>query len=327
MPPRRPASRPLRPPAPPLSGRRAAGPGSRRPKGFAHALGGLGGGGRPDGRERLQRRRYFSLAIAVLELAGLVALFVAPAFRVSRIDVSGNQRLTEAQVIAAAGLQRPGTVFQVDSGRLERRLTSATWVRAASVSAQLPDRVSIHVDEWQPAAVYRAGGGPPWYLSAEAVALGPAGDDASTLLGIDGPAQPEPKSGRALLERPLLTALVNIQRSLPGLIGQDVQSFTIDSCGNLTLLARRGWKAQFGRVITPEELATLKDKVAALRALAVSGDVDFGTVQYVNVMNPAVVAVPARGSARGGRASPSPSASASPSPAAAAGPQIVSPCR
>lgn len=251
-----------------------------------------------------------------------MALFVAPAFRVSRIDVSGNERLTEPQVIAAAGLQRPGSVFQVDPRQLERRLTSATWVRAASVSAQLPDRVSIHVDEWQPAAVYRAGGGPPWYLSAQAVALGLAGDDASTLLGIDGPAQPEPKTGRALLERPLLTALVNIQRSLPGLIGQDVQSFTIDSCGNLTLNARRGWKAQFGRVNTPEELAALKNKVAALRALAASGDVDFSSVQYVNVMNPAVVAVPARSGARGGRASPSPSPAA-----AAAGPQIVSPCR
>ena len=321
MRPRRPPSRLLRAPAPPLSGRRPAGAGPRRPKGFAHALAGLGGGGRPDGRERLRRRKILSLSVAAVELAGLVALIMAPAFRISRVDVSGNQRLTPAQVVAAAGLQRPGSVFQVDPGQLERRLTSSTWVRAASVRAQLPDWVSIRVDEWQPAAVYRAGGGPPWYLSAEAVALGPAGDDASTLLGIDGPPQPEPKTGRAPLERPLLTALVNIQRSLPGLIGQDVQSFTIDSCGNLTLNARRGWKAQFGRVITPEELARLKDKVAALRALAVSGDVDLGSVQYVNVMNPAVVAVPDRGGARAGRASPSSS------PPAAASPQIVSPCR
>jgi len=80
--------------------------------------------------------------------------------------------------------------------------------------------------------------------------------------------------------------------SLPGLIGQDVQSFTLDSCGNLTLNARKGWKAQFGRVLTPEERSTLKDKVAALKALGASGQVDFATVQYVNVMNPTAVAVP-----------------------------------
>jgi cell division septal protein FtsQ len=274
-----------------------------------------------DGRPRRRARRIASLAIAVVELAALVALLVAPAFHISRVDVSGNRRLTAAQVVAAAGLQQPGSVFQVDAGQLERRLTSTTWVRAASVGAQLPDRVRIHVDEWQPAAVYRAAGGPAWYLSAEAVVLGPAGADAGTLLGIDGPAQPAPRTGRPPLERALLTALVNIQRSLPDIIGQEVRSFTIDSCGNLTMNAKAGWKAQFGRVITPEELATLKDKVAALKALAASGGVDFNSVQYVNLMNPYAVAVPTRSpAARPGRASPSPS----PSPSAV--PQVVSPC-
>ena len=304
------ASRPLH--APPLTGRRLTAAAKRRPRRF----------GRLNERPRRpgRWRRIAGLLLAVLQLAALVALLVAPVFEIRSVEVSGNRRLTAAQVVAAAGLQHPGSVFQVDPGALERRLSANSWVRAASVSAQLPDRVRIRLDEWQPAAVYRAGGGRPWYLSDEAVALGPAGDDASGFLGIDGPAQPEPRTGRAPLGQALLTALVNIQRSLPGLIGQDVQSFTLDSCGNLTLNSRRGWKAQFGRVITPEERATLKDKVAALRALSVSGDVDFTTVQYVNVMNPAVVAVPDRSAAaRAARASPAPSPTSAP--------QVVSPCR
>jgi len=110
----------------------------------------------------------------------------------------------------------------------------------ASVRPVLPDRVGILVDEWQPVAVYRAGGGRPWYLSDQAVALGPADDaGAAALLGVDGPAQPAPRGGAAPLDRALLTALVNIQRRLPELIGQEVQSFTLDACGNLTLNARR----------------------------------------------------------------------------------------
>ncbi|HSR23719.1 MAG TPA: FtsQ-type POTRA domain-containing protein, partial [Candidatus Eisenbacteria bacterium] len=266
-----------------------------------------------------------SLALAAVELAALVALLVAPVFQVRYVDVTGNRRLTAAQVVAAAGLQHPGSVFQVDPPALERRVAAATWVRTASASVQLPDRVGIRVDEWRPVAVYRAGGGRPWYLSDQAVALGPAGDaDADALLDVDGPAQPEPRTGSAPMDRALLTALVNIQRSLPGLIGQDVQSFTIDSCGSLTLNSRKGWKAQFGRALTPEERATLRDKVAALEALAASGDVDFDTVQYVNVMNPAVVAVPRPTPARGGRASPSPAPT--PAPAAPARPQPA-PCR
>jgi cell division protein FtsQ len=295
-------------PAPPLSGRRLARRPGRRPRRF----------GSLDERSRRRRRRLASLALAAVELAALSALLVAPVFHVSHVDVTGTRRLTAAQVLAAAGLEHPGSLFQVDPRALERRVASATWVRTAQVSAQLPDRVSIRVEEWQPVAVYRAGGGRPWYLSDQAVALGPAADsDAASLLDVDGPAQPEPRTGTAPLDRALLTALVNIQRSLPGLIGQDVQSFTIDSCGSLTLNSRRGWRAQFGRVLTPEERATLRAKVAALKALAASGSVDFDTVQYVNVMNPAVVAVP--------RPTPTPrTARASPGPAAAPAP---APCR
>jgi len=270
---------------------------------------------RPRREERAQRRwrRAGSLALAGLALVALVALLVAPTFQVRRVDVSGNERLTAAQVVAAAGLQHPGSIFQVDPGQLERRLTSTTWVRAASVSAQLPDRVRIQVAEWQPAAVYRAAGGPFWYLSAEAVVLGPAGSDAGTLLDIDGPAKPAPRAGSAPLDRALLVALVNIQRALPDLIGQQVQSFTIDSCRNLTMNATTGWKAQFGRVITPDELAALKDKVAALKALSASGSVDFKSAGYVNLMNPYAVAVPTRTpTPRPARAAPSPSASPSP---------------
>lgn len=297
----RPASRSLHTPAPPLSGQRLAREPSRRPKRF----------GSLDKRSRRRGRKIASLVLAAGWLAALVALLAVPTFHVRRVDVSGNHRLTAEQVVATAGLQHPGSVFQVDPGALERRLTAATWVRAASVSAQLPDRVSIRVDEWQPVAVYQAGSGPHWYLSDQAIVLGPAdGVGAQLLLGIQGPARPEPRAGRAPLDRALLVALVNIQRKLPELIGQDVQSFTIDSCGALTLNARRGWKAQFGRVLTPEELASLEGKVSALRALAVSGEVDFDnpSLGYVNVMNPGIAAVPQQTpTPRRGSAAPSPS--------------------
>lgn len=300
--PHRPASGPLH--AAPISGRRLAREPAHRPRRF----------GSLDERAHRRARKLGSLALAVVWLAALVALLVAPALRVHRVDVSGNHRMTAAQVVAAAGMQHPGPVFLVDPGGLERKLTAATWVRDASVSVQLPDRVRIRVDEWTPVAVYRAAGGRTWYLSDQAVVLGPAnGADTGGLLAVEGPAQPQPRTGAAPMDRALLTALVNIQRSLPGLIGQDVQSFTIDSCGALTLNASKGWRGQFGRVNTPEERATLKDKVAALRALSASGDVDFDTVQYVNVMNPAVVAVP-KPTPRPGRGAPSPSPSATPLP-------------
>lgn len=239
--------------------------------------------------ERVGRSAAAILAAGML--VGLVLLLTGSAFQIRRVEISGNHRLSAAQVVALAGLERPGSVLMVDGGTIRRRLAGSAWVRSTSVVAELPDRLRIRVDEWQPVAVYRAAGGRALYLSDQAVALGPA--EAADALPIDGPGQPAPRVGGRVLDPALLRALVNIQRGLPGLIGQEVRSFTIDGCGNLTLVAVRGWQVQFGRVLTPEELATLQDKVAALKALAASGDVDYNsaTLQYVNVMNPTLVAV------------------------------------
>ena len=49
--------------------------------------------------------------------------------------------------------------------------------------------------------------------------LGPAAD-RTAVLDIQGPAGTDPRVGQTPLELPLLTALVNIQRQLPALIGQ-----------------------------------------------------------------------------------------------------------
>src|SRR5690242_506860 len=84
-----------------------------------------------------------------------------------------------------------------------------------------------------------------------------------------------------------------MQHGMPTLVGQDVAGFVFDSCGDLTLVAKKGWKVYFGRVLTPEEFATLRDKLTALKAIAGKGNVDYGStdLEYVNVMNPSEPAV------------------------------------
>jgi hypothetical protein len=99
--------------------------------------------------------------------------------------------------------------------------------------------------------------------------------------------------GDRALDAQLLTALVNIQKGMPSLIGQEVSTFIFDSCGSLTLVVKRGWKIYFGRMLTPEQFASLRDKLSALRAISGNGNVDFNSndIEYVNVMNPAEPAV------------------------------------
>lgn len=282
-----------------MAGGRRTGRAGRRPRHF----------GSLDERVRRRARRAAAAALLALELAGLVALVVAPAFQVRRVEVSGNRRLSAAEVVSAAGLQHPGTVFLVDPQAVQARVEAMTWVRSSAVAPRFPDAVEIRVEEWVPVAVYQAGSGPPYDLSEQAVVLGVAAPaDLGALLAVDGPAQPAPRPGHASLDRTLLVALINVRRALPGLIGQSARSFAIDACGNLTMTAERGWTVQFGQVLTPEEVQSLKPKVASLKALYAAGDVDFDSadLQYVNVMNPSDVAVKLRsGPARSASGRPS----------------------
>ena len=252
---------------------------------------------------------------AIAECALLGWLWFGPELSVQTVAVEGTQHMTSSQVARAAGLGGGTSVLSVDGVSARQHLLSQIWVRAATVDPQLPGTVVIRVSEWQPIAGYHAGKtGKLFFLSDQAVVLGPTTAEG-TLVDVQGPAGADPLVGDHPLDTQLLTALVNIQRGLPGLIGQEVAGFVFDSCGELTLVAKHGWKVYFGRVLTPEEFATLRDKLTALKAI--NGQVNYNSadLEYVNVMNPSEAAV---GYKSREPAPPSPTAGATPAPTPAA---------
>ncbi len=232
-------------------------------------------------------RRAVAGGIATIECVFLAWLVFGSPLVVRSVQVIGARHLTSAQVLSAAGLDTDGSILAVDGRSDQQRLLAQTWVRAASVSPRLDGTVVVQISEWQPVAAYHAGtAGKVFLLSDQAVVLGPTAS-AGALTNIQGPTGSDPRTGDRPLEPELLVALVNIQRGLPGLLGQQVATFLLDSCGDLTLVSVRGWKVYFGRVLTPEEFASLRDKIAALKAIAGKVNYNSTDLDYVNVMNPA----------------------------------------
>ena len=260
--------------------------------------------------------RGLAAGAAIVECALLGWLWFGPALSVQTVAVDGLQHMTRAQVARAAGLGASTSVLSVDGESARQHLLGQTWVRTATVVPQLPGTVLISISEWQPIAAYHAGkSGKLYFLSDQAVVLGPTTTEG-TLVDVQGPAGADPHVGDHPLDAELLTALVNIQRGMPGLIGQEVSGFVFDSCGDLTLIAKHGWKVYFGRVLTPEEFATLHDKLTALKAIA--GQVNYNStdLEYVNVMNPTEAAVGYK-SREPAPPSPVPGATPAPTPAPA----------
>jgi hypothetical protein len=263
--------------------------------------------------------RALAIVGAGMEAALLAWLWFGPALAVSTVQVIGAHHLTASQVARAAGLSSDTSVISVDGESVDEHLLGQVWVRSAKVEPQLPGTVLIQVSEWQPVAAYHVGPSTKLYfLSSQAVVLGATSTSAG-LVDVQGPAGSEPHIGDRPLDPQLLTALVNMQRAMPTLVGQDVSGFIFDSCGDLTMIARKGWKVYFGRVLTPEEFASLRDKLTALKAIAGNGNVDYSSADllYVNVMNPAEPAVGYK-SHQKPAASPSPGVAPSPTPPASA---------
>jgi POTRA domain, FtsQ-type len=270
-------------------------------------------------------RRAIAMGVAVALCSVLGWLWFGPALSVTTVQVTGAQHLTSAQIAQMAGLGGGASVLSVDAEADRLKLLNQTWVQGATVIPQLPGSVLVEISEWQPVAVYHSGTNTSLFLmSDQAVILAPA-PSAAGLVDVQGPSGADPKVGSRPVEQVLLTALVNMQRGFPALLGQQVSGFIFDSCGNLTLIAKRGWKVYFGRVLTPEEFVTLHDKVAALKAIQGRGNVNYSStdLEYINVMNPAEPAVGFRSRLNPPTPSPSPGATPRPSPSPSPSPAPI----
>ena len=250
-------------------------------------------------------RRTVAAALAVLEITGLVVLILSPPFQVSDVAVSGARHASPQQVAEASGIRPGSSVFTVNGAAVRQHLDSAVWIRSSQVTSQLPGRVEIAVDEWQPVAVFQARQGGAVFLDEQGRILGPAGGGAAALPQIQGPAS-DLTAGRRAIDPRLLRPLVNVARGLPDLMGQHVVAFRLDRCWNLVMVAGKGWRAIFGRMLTPDDYASLQPKVAALTALRSQVKFDDPSL-YVNLMNASAPAV-------GHGQDPPPVAAATPSP-------------
>jgi cell division protein FtsQ len=96
------------------------------------------------------------LGFAVLRLVER-HLHTSSSFAIEQIEVTGNQQLTMAQVIRAAGLAVGQNVFTVGPEEAHERLLKQPWVEFASVRRRLPGRYTIEVRERHAVALMAAG--------------------------------------------------------------------------------------------------------------------------------------------------------------------------
>jgi cell division protein FtsQ len=238
--------------------------------------------------------RRWLWAVAQLAVLGgevflLLFMLAQPAFRARAVQVQGAHHLSSAEITAALALPANRSIFLVSRSALESRLEAVPWVRSASVSLALPDRVQVAVSEWSPVAVLTQGE-LSYYLNAQGTVLAPTGE-AGPLPVIDVRGLGSIQPGRSAVDPELIQMLIPVARGFEAAFRIRALSFSLDAQAMLTLRTDRGWTIVFGQMATHDQRATLETKLGALRALAARLDFTTAPLQYVNLMNPKAPAV------------------------------------
>ena len=146
------------------------------PRGGAGALADLGErtplvDGQRVGRARRRARRARMLAritrlatVVLVILAGASAARVgarwvttSPRFAIGDVEVHGASRVPVPRILAAAAIAPGANVWTLDGGAIAARVAALPEIRRADVVRELPNRVTIVVEERRPFTLVHAG--------------------------------------------------------------------------------------------------------------------------------------------------------------------------
>ena len=176
-------------------------------------------------RSRTRRRnrgRFGPLFKLLCVIAVIVALTVGATvfFRVEQVTVTGNQRYTEEEIIAASGIQLGSNLYSLNKVRIDRNLrTTLPYIGELTINRSLPSTVVITVTEWEAVAQVAAPGveqvaayqeeagekavttaQEPWLISVKGKLLEPAPPD-SAAIAVTGLIPLSPQAG-SMMEVP-----------------------------------------------------------------------------------------------------------------------------
>lgn len=106
-----------------------------------------------------KRLRMAALAAVLVAIAGGVTwlgyrfLTTSKRFAIATIEIEGNQKLSDAQVLAVMPLHLGDNIFKANVAESEPAIRQLPWVSQVDVSRHLPNTIRVHLRERVAAAV------------------------------------------------------------------------------------------------------------------------------------------------------------------------------
>jgi hypothetical protein len=156
--------------------------------------------------------------LALLILAGSIGLvaytFTASDFYVYSAGISGAHHLRAEDIYLAAGIHEQ-SIFWVRPGQVEEALGQVNGIKSVHVSCGLPARVSITMEEREPAVMWRLlVQQRDWWLDEEGVVLPYHGDVNNTVFVVDS-STPQLREGDRIKPEGAVASVLQLTVALP----------------------------------------------------------------------------------------------------------------
>ena len=224
-------------------------------------------------------RRWAPFAVGLLAaLGGAWWATNSHLFDLRDLRISGNHRLSQAEVGAAAGLVSGTNVLWMSTGSLEARLEANPWIKEAHVARTLPSLVELTLVERTPVALVSPGS---LLVARDGTVLGRArGAEPETVphIVVSGPL---PRPGQVLPPLPQLVAA----RAMPADVLPLVREIGPGPNGTLRVRTRGDVPVLFG------DQTDAAAKWEALRSLLLWARRNEVRAEYIDISSPVAPAL------------------------------------
>ncbi len=104
-------------------------------------------------RRRKRKVKYLRIFVALILLLGLIFAFLnLSIFNIREISITGNNKVEASTIITASNLSTEDNFIFLDKERIEKRISSISFVESVKVKRSFPLKVNIEVTERKPAS-------------------------------------------------------------------------------------------------------------------------------------------------------------------------------
>lgn len=109
-----------------------------------------------------RKRRIFILkciALCILLITLILCAMFSPLFNIKTIQVRGNQKITENEIISLSQIAIEQNTFQLNKRKIKRQIKQNAYIEDVKIIRTLPSTIIIQVEEREPAYLLEYAGG------------------------------------------------------------------------------------------------------------------------------------------------------------------------